>query len=209
MMHMQHTSNKRRHHDTLGCPSLLRVAAPHNCLVELAVGAPPLTPMELDVSHNRLTSVQGAGTPLQRLDIAHNRIECLHALSTCRHLTWLDARSNRLQSAHPLATLPLLRALWLGGNNLQCLWGTSQPSTVVENPPFLPHLQLLHLQHNQELVSVDGLAACWRLTSLHLHGTGVGWPAMEAIKPLRRLRVLGMQLCGHARLAALRVCVAP
>lgn len=136
------------------------MSLPHNRLLEVSTGCPG--PMELDVSHNRLTSLLDLGTRLQRLDISHNRIESLQTLASCRNLQWLDARCNRLRSAHPLATLPLLRALWLGGNHLTRLWEPAGELTA----PFLPHLRLLHVQGNQELAMGSELTACWRLTSL-------------------------------------------
>ena len=132
----------------------------------------------------------------------------LQVLSACRQLTWLDARCNRLCHVDAIASLPLLRALWLGGNSLHRLWGGRVgPSSV--QAPFLPHLQLLHLQGNQDLLSVHQLTACWRLTSLHLQGAAVQAPQLlGALRTLRRLRVLRLPagLNTQACLTALRVC---
>lgn len=135
----------------------------------------------------------------------------LQVLAACRQLTWLDARSNRLSDIDALACLPQLRAVWLGNNRLQRLWG-KDASAGPQGGLFLPHLQHLHLQGNRDLLSVGNhaLLACWRLESLHLQATGVdAWQVIRALRCVRRLRVLGLQVPaeyhGQACIAALRV----
>ena len=116
----------------------------------------------LELFHNKIVSFDDscfANLPsLTHLDLGNNMLTALsgEALSTgCPLLQTLILSRNKLTEPPWPLHLPLLKALWLNGNQIERLssWlpssASGKASTVCSFPLFLPSLQKLFLQDNQ------------------------------------------------------------
>ncbi|GLC77808.1 hypothetical protein PLESTB_000956100 [Pleodorina starrii] len=186
-------------------PVLLSLCLRGNALTSLRVQLATLTSLrELDVSGNRLTSLEGiqALPMLQTMRASSNEIAALPTLLCLPHLTSLDLGQNALTafpepegppagtSPAAIITLPALQRLVLQDNNIALL-GPLGP---------MPHLTLLDLSFNR-LDSLDALHALAHLSGLrklHISNNPVTDRMPPGAELLTQLLLGAAPPCGEA-----------
>jgi Leucine-rich repeat (LRR) protein len=113
----------------------------------------PASLERLELYHNQLTHVPSERLAclhrLTYLDLGRNKLTVMDgaALSQCQSLTHLVLSQNILTQVPCPLHLPVLRSLWLSGNQLQSL-SAWEPTDMDDCPVFLPLLEKLYLQDN-------------------------------------------------------------
>ena len=92
----------------------------HNFIGALQPRALPATVTELNLSHNKLTRIDGFEllSGLRELDLSHNLLSSTCGLACCQHLQRLDLSSNSIEKVEQLETLQSLEELDLRHNLL-------------------------------------------------------------------------------------------
>ena len=122
---------------------------------------------------------------LTKLSLAHNKIADAGPLSGCSALTDLNISFNLLTNIDGLASLSALMDVDISNNQIERLpaWnkacslvkinGANNSIDSIVNLSGLEHLNIVIMDDNKDLQSVDALKDCPMLINVSVFGTGV------------------------------------
>lgn len=159
----------------------------HNSLTTLAPLASLTALTQLDANTNNLTELGNLNKlmSLTTLSLASNKLTGITQLSACSALTDLDISSNQLTNISSLSSLSGLTALNFSHNQVTDLpkWDTSCALVTIDGSynhlssvdalAGLEHLNVIKMDYNESIKSIDRLAECPMLLRVDVYGTSV------------------------------------
>ena len=170
-----------------GLNGLKKLNLSHNSITTIQPVCSIRTLVSLNVSSNLLEDLSDLDLlpSLEQLDASYNRLESVTVLGRCSALTGVDISNNQLDDIHALENLRNLMELNCSYNFITDLPDWSQECKLVElNAAYngiddlaplsgLQWLNVVNLDYNEELDSVEALADCPNLIKVDLFGTRV------------------------------------
>lgn len=167
--------------------SLNSLDVSYNSLTSLAPICGIQTLTWLDARNNGITSLAGMErlSGLQYLAIAYNSVTDVNALSACTNLIELNISNNAIEDITGLATLTKLVNFDFSYNQvtelpalptdckLVTIDGSHNLLLSLDPLSGLQYLNNVFMDYNEELESVESLAACHTLIQVNVYGTKV------------------------------------
>ncbi|KUJ22967.1 uncharacterized protein LY89DRAFT_635037 [Mollisia scopiformis] len=164
---------------------------------------------DVDVSHNRLSQLEGIPTTTRHLRVTHNCLTELTAWGHLNNLQYIDVSNNDLESLSAFRFLAHLRDLTADNNNITSLDGVGQLDGLLKLSlrrnsiracdfagTKLQRLTELDLASN-EISDIGNIQELQGLTTLNLEDNrlaDLSTGGSDAVWPLRDLRLSGNEL---------------
>ncbi len=141
----------------------------------------------LDISHNLLTELTGIQnlTALTRLNVSYNSLTSVSILGDSKNLVELDISSNQIKDISALAAVSGLQEFTCAYNAITQLpgweksaalvWLNASYNNIKDLGPLaeLQSLNVVNVDYNPSISSVEPLASCPNLIEVNLFGTKV------------------------------------
>lgn len=159
----------------------------HNSLTTLAPLAALTALTQVDANTNSLTELGSFSklTALTKLSVASNKLTNIDSLSDCASITDLDISSNQLTNIGCLAAMDGLMNLdfshnlvtelpaWKKACALVTVDGSYNSLSSLDPLGGLEHLNIINMDYNEAIKSIDVLADCPVLLEVNVYGTAV------------------------------------
>lgn len=167
--------------------ALTKADLSHNAITTLA----PITSLTaltwLDANTNAITTLGEIGTltALNYFSVSSNSVTDISQLSACTALTHLYIASNSIGNISALTSLENIEELDFSHNQVSELpdWSSSCALVTIDGSynaisslrrlGGLRNLNVINMDYNEEISSVDALSACPVLTEVNVYGTKV------------------------------------
>lgn len=168
-------------------PALKILDLSYNSLTSVATIGNCVSLEQVDLTHNKLTDIASVGNlkDLTHLAVAENALTDISSLASCTELKDLDISDNTISDIDPLSNLTGLMYLNFSNNKVEELprWpvdcalisidGSHNMISSVEELRDLYHLNLVNLDYNADIESIDALESCPALVQVDVYGTQV------------------------------------
>lgn len=159
----------------------------HNALTTLSPLSALTALTQLNASTNNLTEIKSLGnlTALTKISLASNKLSDINQLSQCKLLADLDLSSNLLTDISSLSVLTNLvtfnfshnkvdkLAKWDKACSLVTIDGSYNNINSLDPLGGLKNLNIINMDYNADIKSVDSLAECPNLLEVNVYGTAV------------------------------------
>lgn len=159
----------------------------HNALTTLAPLSALTSLTQLNASTNALTELGDFGrlTLLTKLSLASNKLTEIHSLSACTALTDLDISSNMIENIANTSDFISLVTFNFSHNSVSNLpkWDKSCALVTIDGSynslsdlsalGGLQNLNIVNMDYNEAVKTVDALAECPNLLEVNVYGTSV------------------------------------
>lgn len=159
----------------------------YNSLTSVATIGNCVSLEQVDLTHNKLSEISSVGNlkNLTHFSAAENTLTDITALASCEKLKDLDISGNTVSDISPLGNLVGLMYLNFSNNKVEELpsWpvdcalisidGSYNMLTSVEKLRDFYHLNLVNMDYNADIESIDALAGCPALVQVDVYGTQV------------------------------------
>ena len=170
-----------------GITSLTILDVSHNSITSLAPIAGLTALKEVDANTNAVTELIDLSklSSLTKLSLASNKLTKIDQLEKCSDLTDLNVSSNQLTDINILSQLSKLATLDFSHNQvtelpafdktcaLISIDGSYNKLSSLKALGGLEHLNIVKMDYNEAIRSVDTLANCPVLTEVNVYGTAV------------------------------------
>lgn len=170
-----------------GVTTLTVLDISHNSITTLAPIAGLTALTQVDANTNAITELCNLSklTALTKLSVASNKLSGIDELAECTALTDLNVSSNQLTSIHVLSQLSGIIKLDFSHNQVTKLPAFDQNCALVtidgsynklsslKELGGLKHLNIVKMDYNKAIKSIDVLADCPVLMEVNVYGTAV------------------------------------